>query len=422
MGQIPVFTIAFGADTDIDLLQSISIQNHAISKRIYEGSDAALQLEDFYSQISSPLLSDLKFEYVGGLDNSSISQTEVNTFFKSGEFVVTGKLSESAKQRSNIGIRISGFGKDGPYIRQFDVCLRSTSRPGQSQIPSLSPNPCLYHRLYPKSEAQSFLQKLFAFQHIKQLLQLEFTADSEEERSEIKEKATELSIENNFVTDLTSLVVVKPDERPTVVSLEDAPFHNGPIFPSSPPRRQQQQSVYYSGPVLSGPVSGSVSVRSSSSNNYNNQGIFQSPYSGPVISGPVSGSVSAYSSSSFNNYNNKRILPRTSTRVPFSGTTTVFPETPGVSEDCLADGSLSLYSRTYHRGDQQDLTDSSPDLAGFARTAVTAKLTGECCWQLYSQAEYMGDLLTLRPGQTYTSVTSLGNLFRNAVSVRKIQC
>jgi len=93
-----------------------------------------------------------------------------------------------------------------------------------------------------------------------------------------------------------------------------------------------------------------------------------------------------------------------------------------VSEDCFADGSLSLYSRTYHRGDQQDLTDSSPDLAGFARTAVTAKLTGECCWQLYSQADYRGDLLTLRPGQTYTSVTSLGNLFRNAVSVRKIQC
>merc|ERR1719415_505581 len=219
--QVPVFTVAFGADTDITLLQSIASQNNALSKRIYEGSDAALQLEDFYSQISSPLLSDLKFEYVGGLDNSSISQTEVNTFFKSGEFVVTGKLSESAKQRSNIGIRISGFGKDGPYTRQFDVCLRSTSRPGQSQIPSLSPNPCIKPRLYPKSEAQSFLQKLFAFQHIKQILQKADIADTEEEKTELKEKATELSLENNLVTDVTSLVVVRPDQEPKVTEFDN---------------------------------------------------------------------------------------------------------------------------------------------------------------------------------------------------------
>merc|ERR1712110_551390 len=55
--QVPVFTVAFGADTDISLLQSIASQNNAVSRRIYEGSDAALQPEDFYAQISSPVLS-----------------------------------------------------------------------------------------------------------------------------------------------------------------------------------------------------------------------------------------------------------------------------------------------------------------------------------------------------------------------------
>merc|ERR1712038_2194810 len=91
--QVPVFTVAFGADTDISLLQSIASQNNAFSKRIYEGSDAALQLEDFYAQISSPVLSNLKFEYVGGLDSSSISEAEANTFFRGGELIVSGKLS-----------------------------------------------------------------------------------------------------------------------------------------------------------------------------------------------------------------------------------------------------------------------------------------------------------------------------------------
>merc|ERR1712088_297139 len=89
--QVPVFTVAFGADTDLSLLQSISSQNNGFSKRIYEGSDAALQLEHFYAQISSPLLSNLKIQYTGGIQEAS--NTELNTFFRGGEFIVSGKLS-----------------------------------------------------------------------------------------------------------------------------------------------------------------------------------------------------------------------------------------------------------------------------------------------------------------------------------------
>merc|ERR1712110_149631 len=87
--QTPVFTVAFGADTDLSLLQSIASQNNAISKRIYEGSDAALQLEDFYAEISSPLLSNIKVQYTGGVEESSLSETQLHTFFKRKEFIVT---------------------------------------------------------------------------------------------------------------------------------------------------------------------------------------------------------------------------------------------------------------------------------------------------------------------------------------------
>merc|ERR1712232_1175240 len=120
--QTPIFTVAFGADTDISLLQSIASQNNSFSKRIYEGSDAALQLEDFYAQISSPVLSNLKFEYVGGVEEASTSNRELNTFFRGGEFIVSGKLSTPAEQPS-IGVKISGLGKAGlPYLREFNIC------------------------------------------------------------------------------------------------------------------------------------------------------------------------------------------------------------------------------------------------------------------------------------------------------------
>merc|ERR1712119_154444 len=207
--QVPVFTAAFGADTDISLLQSIASQNNAVSKRIYEGSDAALQLEDFYAQISSPVLSNLNVEYVGGIQEASTSNTELNTFFRGGELVVSGKLS-ILEGPPGFGVKISGHGKDGlPYHREFDICL-GTSAPQ-----------CLQPRVFPKSEAQSFLQKLFAFQHIKQVLEKADIAETEEEKTELKEKATELSLENNFVTDVTSLVVVKPDQEPKVTELNN---------------------------------------------------------------------------------------------------------------------------------------------------------------------------------------------------------
>merc|ERR1712110_490176 len=211
--QVPVFTVAFGADTDLSLLQSIASQNNAVSKRIYEGSDAALQLEDFYAQISSPVLSNLNVEYVGGIQEASTSTTELNTFFRGGEFIVSGKLS-TLEGPPGFGVKISGLGKAGlPYHREFYIC------PGTS---TTDPAPqCLQPRVFPKSEAQTFLQKLFAFQHIKQVLEKVDIAETEEEKTELKEKATELSLENNLVTDVTSLVVVKPDQEPKVTALNN---------------------------------------------------------------------------------------------------------------------------------------------------------------------------------------------------------
>merc|ERR1712038_43068 len=187
--QTPVFTVAFGADTDLSLLQSIASQNNAISKRIYEGSDAALQLEDFYAQISSPLLSNIKVQYVGGVEKSSLSETKLHTFFKGTEFIISGKLS--GLEEPEIGVKVSGLGEaEVAYSAQFDICLRSSSTP---LILPLSPPRCLQPRVFPKSEAQSFLQKLFAFQHVKQLLEKVETAETEEEKEELKEKAVEFA-------------------------------------------------------------------------------------------------------------------------------------------------------------------------------------------------------------------------------------
>ena len=66
----------------------------SLARRIYEGSDAAIQLEDFYDLIKSPILSNVNFEYVGNsVQNSSLSQTLKYQMYSGGEYVVVGKVT-----------------------------------------------------------------------------------------------------------------------------------------------------------------------------------------------------------------------------------------------------------------------------------------------------------------------------------------
>merc|ERR1719400_2511171 len=413
--QTPVFTVAFGADTDLSLLQSIASQNSGVSRRIYEGSDAALQLEHFYAQISSPLLSNLKFEYVGGLDNSSISQREVNTFFRGGELIVSGKLSSlDDNEPSSFGVKISGLGKAGlAYHRELDICPRTST---------IVPAPqCLQPRVYPKSEAQSFLQKLFAFQQIKQLLQKADIAETEGEKTVLEEKARELSLENNFVTDVTSLVVLKPDQEPEVTKLNNLKQTDFPDFGSSYASYAAPAIVGYSGHSASASASGFSLLRNSGKPKL------------PKKKSRPSTQISNRSSTTPRQNIPKRLTPKSvittikSNRRPYKTTTTLRPTTttlrpslPSTSNlpaagECSGAGNLTLYSQTYLRGDQLDLAQSQSDLGDLQwdNKAVSVMVTGSCCWDLHAGPDYTGDQRTVRPGIDYSSVTSLGSLFRS---------
>ena len=86
--------VAFGVDPDFALVRDLAIQSGAFARRIYETSDAAIQLEDFHSRISSPLLYDVKFEYVGASFTEKTRLDVSKTFYKGGEYIVAGKIKE----------------------------------------------------------------------------------------------------------------------------------------------------------------------------------------------------------------------------------------------------------------------------------------------------------------------------------------
>merc|ERR1711915_254956 len=420
--EVPIFSIGFGRDADFELIKDISRRSNAFSKRIYEGSDAALQLEDFFDQISSPLLSDLKFKYVGGFtQNSSTSDTSLKTFFRGGEFIIVGKL-EQPTENQVLKVQVEGEGFIDRFYRDIQICLRPDSHLGHIKeinnydgLPSISP-PSTCHlppTFPPRSRTQNFMKKLHAFLNIKQLIK---------KPSEVnKEKALKLALENNFVSDITSLVVVRPDDKPTIASLED-PF-TSPSFTS-----------------FAGGLRGSVNnlAFSPQANFIGLSGGF--PLQSIIQSKPsLQARRTTMRNTSKTTTTTTTTFRTTSTYPPFkvSSTDQIFDDEEYFEEKVSSEngtytkspiincsGNLTLFSKTYFRGDEVTFTYDEQDLTrvSFDNKAVTASVTGECCWIVFSNKEFTGNSKVLPRDEFYTGVTSLGQLFREISSVRRIDC
>lgn len=91
--SIPIFSLGFGEGADFPFLKKLSLQNNGFGRKIYEASDAALQLKGFYNEIASPLLSNVTFNYTSEEFNiTDITVTRFPTIFGGTEIAVAGKL------------------------------------------------------------------------------------------------------------------------------------------------------------------------------------------------------------------------------------------------------------------------------------------------------------------------------------------
>ncbi|XP_023311740.1 inter-alpha-trypsin inhibitor heavy chain H3-like isoform X2 [Anoplophora glabripennis] len=176
--KAPIFSLSFGNDADKNFLRKLSLKNLGFSRHIYEAADASLQLQEFYKQISSPLLHDIKFQY--DAEVAEVTRTWFPIYFKGSEFVVAGRCGEQI----------------------FPTTIHCCGSHGAVVISSAMENPA------------TSLERLWAYLTVKQLLD---ERDSSANPGELIRKAVNLALKYNFVTDVTSLVVVKPNETAPVV-------------------------------------------------------------------------------------------------------------------------------------------------------------------------------------------------------------
>uniref|UniRef100_A0A8C4NTK8 Inter-alpha-trypsin inhibitor heavy chain H3 n=1 Tax=Dicentrarchus labrax TaxID=13489 RepID=A0A8C4NTK8_DICLA len=183
-GKMTMFCLGFGNDVDYSFLDVLCRQNKGLARRIFEGSDATLQLQGFYDEVSSPLLLDVDLRYP---DNAvdHLTKNHYSQLFNGSEIVVSGRLING--DPDNFVVEV--FAK-GVRNRQWIAMKLS----------------------YPKQEYifGNFSERLWAYLTIQQLLAKRFD-HLNCEKDTATAKALNMALRYTFVTPLTSMVVTKPE-------------------------------------------------------------------------------------------------------------------------------------------------------------------------------------------------------------------
>lgn len=119
--KVPIFSLSFGDGADRAFLQQISLKNQGFARHIYEAADAHLQLENFYKQISSPLLSNVTFKYTGKVSN--VTKRHFPILFHGRELYISGKFEDLELNPPQVEAR----GANGPIELRSKVYQASGS-------------------------------------------------------------------------------------------------------------------------------------------------------------------------------------------------------------------------------------------------------------------------------------------------------
>uniref|UniRef100_A0A8C8F972 Inter-alpha-trypsin inhibitor heavy chain H3 n=1 Tax=Oncorhynchus tshawytscha TaxID=74940 RepID=A0A8C8F972_ONCTS len=143
-GNMTLFCLGFGDDVDYSFLDVMSRQNKGLARRIYEGSDATVQLQGFYEEVASPLLSEVDLRYPDNLVNS-LTTSHYKQLFNGSEIVVAGRLTDysldnflvevfahGVRNRQGLGVRLEvtthdiTVSQDGKQAKLFCMDLQVT--------------------------------------------------------------------------------------------------------------------------------------------------------------------------------------------------------------------------------------------------------------------------------------------------------
>uniref|UniRef100_A0A8C0JPI1 Inter-alpha-trypsin inhibitor heavy chain H3 n=1 Tax=Canis lupus dingo TaxID=286419 RepID=A0A8C0JPI1_CANLU len=207
-GKFPLYNLGFGNNLNYNFLESMALENHGLARRIYEDSDANLQLQGFYEEVANPLLTGVEVEYPENAIQD-LTQNAYQHFYDGSEIVVAGRLLDEDMNNFKADVKGHGATNDLTFTEEVDMKEMEKALKEQDYI------------------FGNYIERLWAYLTIEQLLEKRKNAHGEE-KEKLTAQALDLSLKYHFVTPLTSMVVTKPEDNEDQTAIADKPGEGGP--------------------------------------------------------------------------------------------------------------------------------------------------------------------------------------------------
>ncbi|KAJ6667713.1 hypothetical protein lerEdw1_016034 [Lerista edwardsae] len=202
-GRYPLYNLGFGYDVDYGFLERLARENSGLARRIYEDSDADLQLQGFYDEVANPLLTEVALQYPENAV-SDLTQNSFKHFYDGSEIVVAGRIMDNDLKSIIAEVNAQGAENEVTFTEQADV--EETVKAFEEQMYIFG----------------DYIERLWAYLTVQQLLEKRSTATGDE-KSNLTAQALEMSLKYKFVTPLTSMVVTKPEDADNETAIADKP-------------------------------------------------------------------------------------------------------------------------------------------------------------------------------------------------------
>ncbi|KAM3848238.1 inter-alpha-trypsin inhibitor heavy chain H4-like [Vipera latastei] len=194
-GKYFLYCLGFGFDVSYGFLEKLALDNSGFARRIYVDSDAALQLQDFYSEVAIPILKEININYIGNAVED-VTENNFKLLCDGSEIVVAGKL-ENEIDTFSLEVKAQAHGSNLTLKEDANVEEKAQVFEHQKYIYG------------------NFIEKLWAYLTIQQLLEKSILEQGAGKKN-LENQALNLSLKYSFVTPLTSMVVTTPDAKELV--------------------------------------------------------------------------------------------------------------------------------------------------------------------------------------------------------------
>lgn len=214
--DVRVFPFGFGYDVNTGLLDKLGMENSGIADYVQPKEDLEVKVSNFFSRVSSPVLSDLDID-LGGVDAELVYPRKPGDLFKGMQIAMIGRYKNAADLRNVTATLRGRSGKDARSFafNDLDFPLRN--------------------------EENEFLPRLWASRRVGWLLdQVRLNGEAKELRDEIIELGTRYGLVTPYTSYLaTDGTLNNTTERARIQSL-------GASAPAKMARRSGADAVQFS--------------------------------------------------------------------------------------------------------------------------------------------------------------------------------